>query len=240
MALRSKSGGWLVAVCLLVMPSVAGPTEEAQPVRRSLLPGRPGRAIRPVRAVEVRSSRAPRVVGTLQYDNDIPFQREGNGAVIGNRFNAGFGDPHSIASFSFRPGGGATAGFWIGGFLDVNATAMTVATIGIAVFTGIPPGTVGTMVFAVPLSAAVPAHSGSFLGGIANYPTGGGCTTATMLGAPCNGVALTAGTMDPGMGFHAVRVLSLGTTGINIPNRNAVFRATGDNLPVELMQLGVQ
>src|SRR5262245_19616262 len=62
MALRSKSGGWLVAVCLLVMPSVAGPTEKAQPVRRSLLPGRPGRAIRPVRAVEVRSSRAPRVV----------------------------------------------------------------------------------------------------------------------------------------------------------------------------------
>lgn len=236
--MRMCSTNAAVVVCLLALPPLATRADQPATQRRSLLPGRPGRVLRPGKAITASSRRAPGVVGTLQYDNDIPFQRDGSANVIGNRFNTGFSNPHSIASFSFRPGG-AAGGFWIGGVLDVNPTAMTLTTIGAAVFTGIPPGTVGSMVFVVPLSTPVVGHSGSFLGGVANYPVGSGCPANTMLGAPCNGVALSAGTMDPGMGLHGVRVNTPATTGVNIP-QNAIFRVTGDNLPVELMRLGVE
>jgi hypothetical protein len=59
-------------------------------------------------------------------------------------------------------------------------------------------------------------------------------------------VALTAGNGDP----HAARVnftstnfvptiATVASTGADIPNVNAIFRVTGKNLPVELMQFEV-
>ena len=53
-------------------------------------------------------------------------------------------------------------------------------------------------------------------------------------------MALSAGTMDPGMGFHGVRASTAATTGVDLGNQNAIFRVTGDNLPVELISLGVE
>ena len=96
------------------------------------------------------------------------------------------------------------------------------------------------MLWVVPPTAPVVAHNGSFIGGVGQYFQGPGCVTNTMLGAPCVGVALTAGSMDPGMGFHAVRVFTPTTTGVDVPSKNAIFRVTGDNLPVELMGLGIE
>jgi hypothetical protein len=94
--------------------------------------------------------------------------------------------------------------------------------------------------------------NGPFIAGVHNTPfTGSGCPANSMLNGTCDGVALSAGTMDPGLGFHAFRIPLAGmtfsppttmvTAGVApIAGGNALFRATGDNLPVELMELSVR
>jgi hypothetical protein len=213
----------------LAGPPANGPKKSL----RSRLPGAKGQPLRPVRALAGPGRTLG--VGTIQYDNDIPFSRDGLGFGVGNRFNAGFQNPHSVASVSFRRGGAANTTAQVA-IVPVPLTTV----LGSGLLSGLPPSTAGSMVWVLPLQNPVVSHSGSFLAGLLNDYTGA-CAGNTMLGAPCDGVALTAGTMDPGMGFHAVRIYPvLGTSGVDIPSRNAIFRVTGDNLPVELMGLSVE
>lgn len=55
---------------------------------RSLLPrAKPQRAT-PARVV-AGPKPTPRGVGTIQYDNDVPFSRDGSAPFVGNRFDVG-------------------------------------------------------------------------------------------------------------------------------------------------------
>ncbi|MBZ0115134.1 MAG: hypothetical protein K8J08_21945 [Thermoanaerobaculia bacterium] len=191
---------------------------------------------------------APQVVGTLQYDNDTPFQRRAQtDASVGNRFvPAG---THSISAVSFRLaqnyGSSMFMTLW-----DVNpASAVVLARTLVG---GLPNSTVTATVFSAALGTPIAAHSGSFIGGLHNTAyTGLGCPSNTNLNGTCDGVALTAGTVDPGMGFHGAAIqLAAGgftptttvvaTGAIADFTQNAIFRVTGDNLPVELMNFGVE
>lgn len=185
---------------------------------------------------------APNVVGTLGYDNDTPASRFGAlGIPVGNAFNNGFLDPHSIQAVSFRLAGCFTTPYVgaVAFIQDLDPTAMT--AMGLATFSAnAGPGVScsGAAVYTGMLPAPVVAHNGPFFGGILNTPFGG-CSGATGVGGTCEGVALSAGGADPGMGFHAAVVQGGMYTAI-APVKNAIFRATGDNLPVELMGLSVE
>jgi hypothetical protein len=224
----------LAVVSVLVAGATfASPPEQDPDTFR--LPWKKGKRPDAVRA----DPKRPRAsgVGTLQYDNDTPFSRDGLGVGVGNRFNLGVQDPHSVATVSFRRGGaaGTTAAVAI-----IQVPLTTTQFLGSGQLTGLPPSTNGSMVWVLPLQNPVVGHNGPFIAGLLN-DYAGACAGNTMLGAPCDGVALTQGNVDPGMGFHAVRVLPVfGTLGQNIPNRNAIFRVTGNNLPVELMNLRVE
>lgn len=247
--------------CAAAMAAVmAGDTVAAQrkPARR--LP--PDARIPRVKATLTpsRGGRIPHVVGTLQYDNDIPFRREPTtDHLIGNQFTGA--DPHSVASVSFRMA--ANYGTSAGGPGDAVVSIWAPDGMGGAnrLFqqnvSGIPAGGGGTMTCTMftamaPLTMALVGLNGPFIAGVHNTAyTGAGCPTNTMLNGTCDGVALSAGVVDPGMGFHAFRVPLAGGTfvppttvvaaGVGpIPATNALFRVTGDNLPVELMEFSVR
>ncbi|MEM1181270.1 MAG: hypothetical protein AAGM22_23210 [Acidobacteriota bacterium] len=183
----------------------------------------------------------PLPAGTIQYDNNVPFNRDGGlGGLIGNRFVAGVQDPHTFASASFRMANvyGGSAGLLI---LDVNTGAGTATTFEAVTVTGLSAGTANTNV--VPLAGGT--HSGQFIGGLiqTSYAACSGLTDLNS-GLTCEGVALTQGSLtggpgDPGQGFNAVRINTLSSTGIDIANQNAIFRVTGSNLPVELMSFAI-
>ena len=202
--------------------------------------------------------RGPRGTGTITLDNDVPFARDGqDDGMIGNRFAPG--GTYSIASVSFRVAGNyisaGTQGSVVMSLWAPNTTAGDAQLLRRQVVTnapGLPFGVAGTITdvtVVAPLTSAVTGNSGSFIGGIRNtfYD---GCGGNTALNSTCDGVALTEGTSDPGSGFNAVRLLftgpfspavtTVGTTGLAIANQNAIFRATGDNLPVELMQFEIE
>jgi hypothetical protein len=192
---------------------------------------------------------APEVVGTIQYDNDTPFQRRAQtDATVGNRFDAGAMGTHSISAVSFRIAQNYVTSMnmtlW-----DVNPASAVVLRRSLV--TGLPSGTVTGTVFSAALATPVAAHSGSFIGGMHNTAyTGLGCPSNTNLNGTCDGVALTAGTVNPGMGFHGAAIQLAGaaftpptntvsTGAIADFSQNAIFRVTGDNLPVELMNFSV-
>jgi hypothetical protein len=187
-------------------------------------------------------TRTPNVVGTLQYDNDVLANRDGTLAVpVGNRFDNGFADPHSINALTFRLAGCFQTPYPQARLtvFDVNPTAMTVMQL--AQFSGggaCSSGTSGVVLRTAMLPAPVVGHSGPFIGAVFNtgYP---GCNGMTGIGGTCEGVPLSPGGVDPGMGFHAIRVGGSMSTAGNLGTRNAILRATGDNLPVELMGFGV-
>ncbi len=196
---------------------------------------------------------APTGVGTLVYDNNTPFARRGtDGGTVGNLFDGGVVDPHSIASASFRVAGNYGAGgtgemvmtIWDqnpGSFMVLRRTLVTGMPY-------IPYGGTGnvTMFTAmVPITMPVLAHSGFFVGGIRNTDYNP-CAGNVALNTTCDGVALTMGGVDPGMGFHGLRVpftsasfvpsvMTVAGAGTVITGQNSIFRVTGDNLPVELM-----
>lgn len=195
-------------------------------------------------------------VGTLTYDNNTPFARRGtDGGTVGNLFNAGVQDPHSIASASFRiagnygtaPNGGDQMVMTIwdqnpGSFMVLRRTVLT----------GLPylpfggSGNLTMFTAMAPLTMPVVAHSGAFVGGLRNTDYDP-CAGSVALNSTCDGVALTMGGVDPGMGFHGIRVpfnsaafvptmvVTVPGAGTVITNQNSIFRVTGDNLPVELM-----
>ena len=201
--------------------------------------------------VGVRQGQPPqRAVGTIQYDNDTPFRRLPNtDAFVGNRFNDGVVDPHSIASMSFRLaqnyGGGVVLSIW-----DVNPANVQILRRWYV--SGIPSSNVTPFTFSVGLATGIAVHTGSFLAGVHNtFYTGFGCATDTGLNGTCDGVALTQGTGGVGPPFHGVTVNLNGgvfsppttlvnSTGQDLGTANAIVRVTGDNLPVELMNLDVE
>jgi hypothetical protein len=170
------------------------------------------------------------VVGTVQYDNGIGHSsRDDWGSVVGNNFNTGFGNPHTISVVTFQLNG-------------------TFATTPVRVF-GAPVGTVapvlaGTTFAGLPQGVLVTwnlpdivGHNGQFLGGIEQS---GSFSTidSTFTGVD---VDITPGAQ----GFHGMNI-NIGGSGFNpaatvtgVPF-NTIFRATGNNLPVELMNFDVQ
>lgn len=182
-------------------------------------------------------------VGTLTYDNDIPFSREGSVATpIGNRFDNGFLDPHSISRVTFRAAGCFQTPYpqFRLTIFDINPTAMTVMALanlsgGGACSSGTAGGVLRTAMVAPPVGP----HNGPFIGAVFNTPFSP-CAGNTAVGTTCEGVALSMGGVDPGMGFHAIRVGGSMSTAQNLGTRNAIFRATGNNLPVELMNFDVK
>ena len=242
-----------VLVCAAAMAAlVAGESGAAGSRRARKLP--PDAKIPRVKATlrTATGARVPLVVGTLQYDNDVPFRREPTtDHLIGNQFTGD--DPHSIASVSFRVAQNYSNGVVVSGW---DPDGMGGATRLFQQYvSGIPNGatmTVTMFTAVAPLTMALTGLNGPFIAGIHNtFYTGLGCPTNSMLNGTCDGVALSAGTMDPGMGFHAFRVPLAGGTFIPpttmvtagvaaIPGGNAIFRVTGDNLPVELMELSAE
>jgi hypothetical protein len=187
---------------------------------------------------------ATRAVGTIVYDNNTPFRRDGTlNGTTGNRFTDGVLDPHSIATVSFRVAGNYVTSV-VMSLWDPNTAAPSAQIMTRFIVNGVGSGTTATAATVVaPLPTAITGHTGSFVGGIRNTAFSP-CSGNTSLNTTCDGVALTAGNGSP----HAVHmnfvdpgfvptVALLSTAGVDIPSVNAIFRATGDNLPVELMYL---
>ena len=188
----------------------------------------------------------PEGTGTLTYDNNTPFSRNGtDGGTVGNVFNDAT-DPHGVATATFRVAGNYATSVVMSVWDVEPASFMLLAR---QLVTGVPTGS--TMFTATaPLTMPVAGHNGAFVGGIRNTDYDP-CAGNVALNTTCDGVALTMGGVDPGMGFHGFRVpfnsatflptiTTVAGTGQPLGTVNAIFRVTGDNLPVELMSFGVE
>lgn len=195
------------------------------------------------------------VAGTITYDNNVPFQRDPQvSGTVGNRFVPGT-DPHTLTTVTFRVAGnyGASvvASVWQPGAGTANLLRRWIVN-------GVPSGGTATgatvMASVATIGGAtspITAHSGSFIAGIRNTAyTGLACAPpSTSLNTTCDGVAMTQGTSTIGNGLNGVRVQftdgafpptvsSVPSSGVNV-NQNAILRATGNNLPVELMNFSI-
>lgn len=240
----------IAACCVFALAIVVFSTVQA--ADRTAPPGTPGG---PATILDLEPGQPVRVVGTIQYDNDIPFRRDGqDDGMIGNRFQPSI-SPHSIATVSFRLAGNyaaGTTGSVVFSVWDVNpASAVLMHRFNVTNAPAVPYGgtnIITDQVVVQPLTAPVVGHSGSFLGGVRNtfYD---GCAGNTGLNTTCDGVALTSGINDGGQGSYAARLIFTGpfiptvtvvpNTGTAIAGTNAIFRVTGDNLPVELMTFSI-
>jgi hypothetical protein len=178
-------------------------------------------------------------IATIQYDNDIPFNRDGTLDVpIGNRFDV----PPSLGrlyQITFRLAGCFTTpnlGQQISIF-DIDPTAMHVQLVRQFTGGGSCMSTAGGVVRTAMLLS--PILVGPFVAAIRNTPFAS-CDGNTALGGTCEGVALSSGLIDPGHGFHAIRVSGSHSTAPNLGNRNAILRASLDVLPVELMSFDLE
>jgi hypothetical protein len=169
-------------------------------------------------------------IGTVQYDTGTPHSlRDDSGLVVGNNFNTGFGNPHTISVVTFSMNGT----FAFTPVRVYGAPAGTVAPVlAGTTFAGLPIGTLVT--WNLP---DIAAHNGQFLGGV--QQSGSFSTIDTTF------VGIQVDVNNGGQGFHGMTI-SLSGAGFN-PNGdvggspyNAIFRATGNNLPVELMGFDVQ
>ena len=179
----------------------------------------------------VRVGDAPAVVGTVQYDTgvNVGFHPDVGQRLVGNRFNSHMGGPLlpagmvSMATLFpqnagaqslsiFGPPNGTTAMIIM--FFGANLVANQFNTVTLA-----------------PAVAVGPDFLGMFIGFYGGTPPG-------LLGMD----DMTAAGQ---VGFHAMSgVYMAGGTATNltlVPNRNAMYRATGDLLvPVELMDFKLQ
>lgn len=230
----------ITAILILAAPHVVaeGPSARTSDAQGS-----------PAGVQEVTPGTHTRVVGTLQYDNDTPFRRLTNtDDLVGNRF-AGVANPHSIASVSFRLaqnyGSSVVMSIW-----DVNSGSAV--RLRQSMVAGLPNSTVTGFLATFALASPIVGHSGPFIAGIHNtFYTGYGCPSNANLNGTCDGVALTGGSPVEGVQlFHGAYInLSGGaftpattavmSSGQSIPT-NAIFRVTGDNLPVELMSFSAE
>lgn len=253
---------WFVpALAVLLALPLAGTVSGARG-RRGQRQGKAPRAHR-LRAQlsPARGPLQPSAVGTLSYDNNVPFSRSGaDDGTVGNLFVNGVLDPHSIAAVTFRLAGnyGSSSGAnSVGIFMtlwDQNPGSFMLLQRGTV--TGLPyipyggTGNVTMFTAMVSLPAPIVAHNGAFVGGL-HQTYFDACAGNVALNSTCDGVALTMGGVDPGMGFHGIRVPfavgmftpavnTVAGAGTNIAGVNAIFRVTGNNLPVELMNFGVE
>ena len=231
---RNRQAAAFVALAAVVLMGTGDLSAQQRQPKEGFVPDLSG--VRPV-------DYAPDVVGTIVLDNNIAASRDGALAQpIGNRFAAPNVPPgvHSIAAISFKLAGCFTTPY-VGAqahIHDINPTAMTAMQL--AIFSAMAgPGVNcnAAALYTGMVPAPIMGHTGPFFGGILNTPFAG-CAGMTGIGGTCEGVALTMGTMDPGMGFHGHRLVGGMYTPI-APVKNAIFRVTGDNLPVELMGFGV-
>jgi len=189
-------------------------------------------ALAPGKAKAGSKSRGPKGgIGTVQYDTGVVHGfRDNTNAVAGNRFNTGFGNPHTISVVTFQQVG--TFGFTP--IRVYGAPAGTVAPVlAGTTFGGLPIGS--------PVTWNLPdiaGHNGTFLAG--ESQSGSSDTISTTF------VAIAVDVNNGGQGFHGMNI-NLSGSGFN-PNAtvfpgqpyNAFMRATGNNLPVELMNFDVQ
>lgn len=187
--------------------------------------------------LQSRRSRAPRgrtslgPAPTLQYDGGVSNGfRIPNGNIVGNQFNTGFANPHSITTVTIQ----------FGGTFNGHTVAVFGAPVG-SVAPLLSTVLVSTPTLGVPVPVAVGPLtnlSGTFLVGINQSGT---TTTAN---TTFEHVAID--TVSAGFGFHGMSITT-GFGGFNpspaAPPQggpfNAIVRATGNNLPVELMEFGV-
>jgi hypothetical protein len=167
---------------------------------------------------------------TLQYDTGTPHSLRDNwGSVVGNYFNTGFRNPHTIQTVTFQMNGTF-------GFTPVRmygAPSGTVAPVLAATtFSGLPIGTLVT--WNLP---NIVSHNGPFLGGVEQSGSFSTINSAFV------GIDIDVNN-DGVHGFHGMNI-NLAGTGFN-PNAtvggapfNAIFRVHGTNLPVELMRFDV-
>lgn len=187
-----------------------------------------------------------RAVGTIRYDSQTPNGRDSiDGGTVGNRFSPPI-DPHSVATVSFRAAGNYATSV-VMTVWDVNPGAANV--LARQLVTGIPQSTNAQITHTAVLTNAVTGHSGDFIAGIRNTDYDP-CAGDGSLGSTCDGVALDLGTYA-GQGFNAARInftssqfvptiTAVASSGTNINSRNAIFRVSGDIVPVELMQFQVE
>ena len=168
---------------------------------------------------------------TLQYDTGTAHHLRDNwGSVVGNYFNTGFRNPHTIQTVTFQMNGTFN-------FTPVRmygAPSGTVAPVLAATtFSGLPMGTLVT--WNLP---DIVSHNGPFMGGVEQ--SGSFSTIDSAF------VGIDVDVNNDGVhGFHGMNI-NLAGTGF-IPNAtvggapfNAIFRAHGTNLPVELMHFDIQ
>lgn len=243
------------SICVLLLVALAALTfatqMSADPAARKAPEGSVGVPATVTPAVEG----VPEAVGTITFDNNVPFQRDPQvDGLVGNRFVPGT-DPHTLTTVTFRVAGNyltsVVASVWQPG-------AGTVGVLRRWIVNGVPSGgtaTAGTVVAPVGTAGGTPTpitgHSGSFIAGIRNTAyTGLGCAPPSIgLNSTCDGVALTQGTSTIGNGVNGVRIgftsgaflptlTSFPSSGVDF-SQNAIMRATGDNLPVELMNFSI-
>ena len=190
--------------------------------------------------------KAARAIATVGYDSGVahPY-RVNTGNVVGNMFNTGFGDPHTLTTVTVQANGtfNGVAGQIFG--VPAGSTAPLLTTFSMS------PAVTGAF-FSVPIpnpTTPVPITglSGTFLAGMDQSGT------STVPGSTFRDVAVDIN--DAGFGFHGMSIASGGTGGFNPMASvclagtsvttfsctggggpfNAMLRVTGENLPVELM-----
>jgi hypothetical protein len=190
------------------------------------------------------------VVGEQQFDNNVPFARSGvDGNTIGNRFEVDDPNPpHSIATVEFAAAGNFSTSM-VMTVWDVNPASVMV--LNRQLVTGIPQSPMATARFSAMLAMPIVGHTGEFIAGLRNSDYGA-CLGLVGLASTCDGVALTQGAGGGGGPlFRGARVnftstsfvptiQTVATVGVNLAGINAIFRVTGDNLPVELMQFDIE
>lgn len=203
----------------------------------------------PHRNAEAKASKS-RAIATIQYDSGVAHNfRSGSGQVVGNQFNTGFADPHTLTSVTVEINGsfGGVAVDIFGAPTGSSAPLLTSVAFS---------GSLNTPVVLPIPNATTPAPltglSGSFLAGVDQSGT------FSVIDSTYNGVAVDIN--DAGFGFHgmvidggggggfnpAPLVCSAGTsvttfscTGSMVPF-NTIIRMTGNSLPVELMSFTLQ
>ena len=169
-------------------------------------------------------------ITTLQYDTGTPHAfRDTSSQVVGNQFNVGFGNPHTITVLTFMP-------FGTFGSVAMRVYDNPVGTVAPVMASGTVPGTpLALVTWDLP---QIHGHVGSFLIGM--LQSGSSTVPSTTV------AAIAVDVNDGGFGFHGMNI-NLNGSGF-APNAtvfpgqpyNAILRATGLNLPVELMHFDVQ
>jgi hypothetical protein len=166
-------------------------------------------------------------IQTLQYDTGTPHLfRDDSSNVVGNQFNVGFGNPHSITAASFLPLGTF-------GSIAMRVYDAPVGTVAAVLAAGTFPGPASTWDL-----VNVVNHNGSFLVGM--LQSGSSTVPSTTV------AAIAVDVNNGGFGFHGMNInlsgsgfVSNATVAPGVPY-NAILRVSGINLPVELMNFDVQ